>query len=66
MNVDRKLNETKADFNKVSEHISDATKEVKKQAQQYSDEISDYIKDCPMKSVLIASAVGLLIGKFIL
>lgn len=66
MNVDRKLNETKSDFNKVSEHIADASKEVKKQAQQYSDEISQYIKDCPMKSVLIASAVGLLIGKFIL
>jgi ElaB/YqjD/DUF883 family membrane-anchored ribosome-binding protein len=66
MNADKKLNETKADLNKVSEHLVDATNEVKKQAQQYSDELIEYIKDCPMKSVFIASAIGLLVGKFIL
>jgi ElaB/YqjD/DUF883 family membrane-anchored ribosome-binding protein len=66
MNVDKKINETKADLNKVSEHIADAANEVKKQAEQYSDEFATYIKDCPIKSVFIASAIGLLIGKFIL
>ncbi len=66
MNVDKKINETKADLNKVSEHIADSTNEVKKQAQQYTDEMASYIKDCPIKSVVVASAIGLLVGKFIL
>lgn len=66
MDAHKKLHEAKADLHKVSEHIVDATDEVKKQAQEYSDEVVDYIKDRPIKSVLIAAAVGVLIGKFFL
>lgn len=61
-----KKSDVKADLNKAAENIRDATNEVKKQAQDYSDEIVNYIKEYPVKSVLIASAVGLLLGKFIL
>lgn len=66
MGAHTKLDEAKSDLNQASAHIVKATNEVKEQAQEYSDEIVDYIKESPVKSVLIASAIGLLVGKFLL
>jgi len=53
-------------FQLASEHLVDATEEIKKQAMEYSDELVDSIKARPIKSVIIASAIGLLVGKFLL
>ena len=66
MDTSKILHVAKSDLNQASEHIVKATNEVKKQAQEYSDDVVKYIKNSPIKSVLIASAIGLLVGKFIL
>jgi ElaB/YqjD/DUF883 family membrane-anchored ribosome-binding protein len=66
MDARKNLHEAKGDLHKASEHIVDATNEVKKQAQECSEELVEYIKESPIKSVLIASAIGMLIGKLFL
>ena len=66
MNIRENTQSAKADLNKASEYITDVAQEAKKQAQEYSDELIEYIKDSPGKSVLVASLLGLLVGKFLL
>jgi ElaB/YqjD/DUF883 family membrane-anchored ribosome-binding protein len=66
MSIDKKVDETKDSLNRVAEEIGERVSQVKNQAEEYSDELAKYIKKCPVKSVLIASAIGLLVGKFIL
>lgn len=51
---------------KAAECFDEASKDVKKQAQVFSDNLEGYIKECPFKSALIASAIGLLVGKFLI
>lgn len=66
MSTTNKLNQTKDDLNKVSESIVQVGDEIKKQADEYTNELAKYIKGCPIKSVLIAALLGLLVGKVLI
>lgn len=50
----------------ASGQLAEATQEVKQHALEYSNEFSKYVKKYPIRSVVIATACGVLIGKFIL
>lgn len=66
MNTSNVVNDTKENLAKASECITNESKEIKKHAQEYTAELEKFIKDSPLKSALIASAVGLIIGKLFL
>lgn len=66
MTVHRIRNAKIAGLQAASDHISEATQEVKQQALEYSDEFAKYVKKYPIKSVLIATACGVILGKFLL
>jgi ElaB/YqjD/DUF883 family membrane-anchored ribosome-binding protein len=66
MSATNKLNQTKDDLKKTSESLVQVGDEIKKQAEGYTNELAKYIKGCPIKSVLVASLVGLLVGKVLI
>jgi len=50
---------------KASEFVEKAEDKINDQLEKYSKTISSYIKNCPIRSVLTAGAVGLLFGLLI-
>lgn len=51
-------------INLIGEKIADSTESVKRNVEEYSNEVVDYIRECPMKSVAIAGAIGFVFGLF--
>jgi len=50
----------------ATEQLTEATQEVKEQALEYTDDVAKYVKKNPIRSLLIATGVGVIVGKFIL
>ncbi len=51
--------------NQAEEKVDDTAKKLNEQFDEYSQTISEYVKNCPIKSVMTASAIGLLLGLLI-
>jgi ElaB/YqjD/DUF883 family membrane-anchored ribosome-binding protein len=53
-------------YRAATDEFDDVTNEVKDQVQNFTDELVKNVKKSPVKSVLIAGAIGLLFGKLFL
>ncbi len=62
-NIMNKTEEMKEQAQEMKEQAQARMKEARKKLSQMNDTMVDYITENPIKSVLIAAAVGMVIGK---
>lgn len=50
----------------ATEQIAETSQEVKDQAMEYTEDLVKYVKKNPIRSVIVAAGLGVLLGMFIL
>jgi ElaB/YqjD/DUF883 family membrane-anchored ribosome-binding protein len=61
------LSETKDGIkSRASDLISELLEDLRDQGTEYQDTVEEYVTDKPLKSVGIALAIGVIVGKFLL